>query len=275
MHVNAMAAVAGDDVVSRHDAKQASKRVFEDVWNEDDHGRLGELIGRECLFDDVTVRAGRPTSLALIDLVNAYKAFVPDLRFEVVTQVKEQRTVMTYWRAEGRHSGWALGISPTRERVQLRGTFITTTTPTGAVERVRGSWDLRGFALQVGVHSEDIERMLRLADDAIPLRAVEESPVGVPVLFFPTMSLPGWITWKRFIDVLRARRPVITYQCLANRLALERPEVPHDYSLTGEISSLRAALERSCCRGPYDVVGHSAGGALALDFALDYPDDVR
>ena len=275
MEGHAMVTAAGACVVSRRDAKRASRRVLEEVWNEDDHGRLGELIGRECLFDDVTMRSGRPTSLALIDLVNAYKAFVPDLRFEVVTQVKERRTVMTYWRAEGRHSGLALKVPPTRQPVQLRGTLVATTTPAGAVERVRGTWDLRGFAQQVGVGAEDIERMLWLADDAIPLRAVHESPEGVPVLFFPAMSLPGWITWRRFTDALRDRRPVVNYQCLANRWAIERPEVTHDYSLKGEISSLRAALEQSGCRGPYDVVGHSAGGTLALDFALDHGDDVR
>ena len=254
-------------------AKQACRRIFDEIWNEDDHGHLRELVGRECGFDDLPTGSRRSPPLLLLDLVNAYKAFVPDLRFQVVAQIQERRTVVTYWSAEGTHGGVALGVYPTRRRVRLHGALVARLTPRGNVASVHGSWDVRGFSQQVGVDCADLERMLAPGENSVPLRAIHECP-GRPLLFFPTMSLPGWITWKRFIDALRGQRPVITYECLATRRALER-QYPQSYALQDENRALRAALDASGCHGPYDIVGHSAGGTLALDFALEHPAEVR
>src|SRR5688572_6716398 len=258
----------------RRTAKSNSREIFDSLWNNDDHSRLAELVGSACVFDDVDVAAHRPAPLLLLDLINVYKAFVPDLRFHIDAVVKERQHVVTYWSAEGRHCGMELSVRPTGRRIRLRGALLMTMTPRGAVERVRGLWDVRGFTQQVGISLRAFQRILVPAEDDVRLRAVYQQP-GVPLLFFPTMTLPGWITWKRSFDALRTRRPVINYQMVANRWAFEHKQMPADYTVKTENRSLYRALARSGTEGPYDVVGHSAGGTLALDFALDHPEQVR
>lgn len=108
--------------------------------------------------------------------------------------------------------------------------------------------------LWVGVHRED------------------QSP---PVLFFPTPTLPGWITWKPFIDVLGKSRSVLTFELEATRLGFLGHTVPENYSLRRETQLLADSLAKSPVEGPLDLVGHSAGAQLALDFALDHADRVR
>jgi pimeloyl-ACP methyl ester carboxylesterase len=258
----------------RRDAKSTTQRIFAEIWNDDDHGCLTELIGAECMFDDLAPDSSRPTPLRLVDLVNVYKAFVPDLRFRVEAQVRERRTIAVYWSAEGSHCGLELGVRPTRRRIRLGGALLATSAGAGRIACVRGLWDVRGFVQQIGISHTEFEQLLQLGDEEVRLRALHERD-GVPILFFPTMSLPGWTTWKRFIEPLRARRPVVSYQLLANRWALEHRPMPATYTLKQETASLRRALHRAGSTGPYDVVGHSAGGTAALDFTLDHPEQVR
>lgn len=78
-----------------------------------------------------------------------------------------------------------------------------------------------------------------------------------------------------FIDVLQWRAPVVTFQMLGNRWSLERDSTPENYSLELETHAAFKAIRDAGVTGPLDLVGHSVGGALALNFALDHPEHVR
>jgi len=258
--------------VALRDDKTRSTRLLQEICTNDDHGALDELLGKPCLITDLDHDEAAATP-SLIDLINAYKAFAPDLRFSVDEQAGEGRTVITCWSAAGTHSGIAQHIVPTGRPIRLHGSLIRRGTRRGPGE-VRGMWDVGGFVHQIGVSRARFERMLMTAAGAVTLRTVYKHS-GTPVLFFPTMSLPGWTTWRQFLDQVASNRPVITYQLIANRWALERREMPSDYSIKSENRALRVALNEAGAKGPFDIVGHSAGGTLALDFALDYPEHVR
>lgn len=255
-------------------AKDASRRILDEVWNNDDHGRLPELAADGSVWDDVDAYAGSHAPSSLPDIVDAYKAVVPDLSFRVLEQVREASRVITCWRAEGVHAGRAARVMPTLRRVTLHGTLAATASRRGTNTCVRGTWDVRGFVAQVGVAESEFVRLLCPADDEVKLRS-SDAASGMPVLLFPTMSLPGWVTWKRTIAGLQATRPVISYQLLANRWAFQQRQVPTGYTLKAENRALLTALDRAGWQEPFDLVGHSAGGLLALDYALDHPTRVR
>jgi pimeloyl-ACP methyl ester carboxylesterase len=256
------------------DPKLACRKIFDEIANQEDHGLLKTLVDDACGFDDLDVRPPRSGPLLLLDLLNAYRMFVPDLSFTVEEQVREGRKVITYWSATGSHRGIAERLPPSRATIRLRGTLVATTSSRGRLEHLRGSWDVGGFVQQVGVERRRFNALLAPAHDTVPIRAVAHVD-GVPILFFPTLSLPGWCTWKYFVDDLKARRPVINFQALGNRRAFEGDPVTRDYGVKAENRALHVALERAGIRPPYDIVGHSVGGTAAVDFALDHPRETR
>jgi pimeloyl-ACP methyl ester carboxylesterase len=209
----------------------------------------------------------------LIDIVNVCKALVPEMRLHIDDACDEGGRQSIRWTASGAHRGAAFGWPPTGRQVVIHGAAVARE----AAERtftIDGTWGLDSLEHQVGLEPETLSDALLEADRAIALRATQSKP-GVPVLFFPTMSLPGWITWKRCIDHLKCSTPVATFQLLCNRWALDGREPEAGYGVPSETRAIERALRRSGLEGPFDVVGHSAGGALALDFALKHPAIVR
>jgi pimeloyl-ACP methyl ester carboxylesterase len=143
----------------------------------------------------------------------------------------------------------------------------------GAVDRLRGAWDIGSFLSQLGCSVAQMERLLPLGDGEVPIRVVCEA-AGVPLVLFPTLSLPGWTTWKRFTDALKPQRPIVNLQLVGNRLAIDDGDAT-GYSVRSESDASMRALCRAGLVGPFDIVGHSAGGTIALDFALNWPEVVR
>lgn len=107
----------------------------------------------------------------------------------------------------------------------------------------------------------------------IDLRIVGIGSTGAPLMLFPAFSLPGWITWERAIS--RLKGCIVTFELLATKWALEDYEPAEPYRLKLETETISASLRSAQIRQPFDVVGHSAGGTIALDFALDYPAAIR
>lgn len=252
------------------DPEAVCRAVFDDVWNKDDHAALAGLQDVSWSMDTVSPHSERPGHLAMLDLMNLYKSFVPDIRFRVRHQKPDGDDVVTQWEAEGHHAGMALGVHPTRKTVRIAGEMAARVLRNGRIAAVHGTWDLARFGAQVGTTTGRLLDTLAPAKDRVALRTVWSAD-GEPFLLFPTLSLPGWLTWRRHTDALAPFSPVVNFQFVGNRLAFEGGDVTDGYGVEAENDALQRSLDRAGISGPFHVVGHSAGGTAALSFALDRP----
>lgn len=68
---------------------------------------------------------------------------------------------------------------------------------------------------------------------------------------------------------------VIRLQTLNIDRAQKKQPLPPGYSIKVESNAMARSLDQLRLTGPVNVVGHSLGALVALDFALDHPDRVR
>ena len=75
--------------------------------------------------------------------------------------------------------------------------------------------------------------------------------------------------------VLAADFRVVRLQTLNIDRAQKKQPLPAGYSLKTESRAMAGALDQLGLTAPLDIAGHSFGGLVALDFALDHPDRVH
>jgi pimeloyl-ACP methyl ester carboxylesterase len=106
-----------------------------------------------------------------------------------------------------------------------------------------------------------------------PLRAFIEG-AGSPLVMLGggTMGATGFAPHAaELADQFRViRLQTLNVDCADNRWSL-----PSRYSMKSESAAMSAALDVICPTERLDIVGHSLGALIALDFALDHPERVR
>jgi pimeloyl-ACP methyl ester carboxylesterase len=88
-------------------------------------------------------------------------------------------------------------------------------------------------------------------------------------------GLTGALSWEPHAEALASRRSVARAQPLGVQLGVEHAPMPADYSVELESRALAAGLDELGWDEPLDLVGWSMGGLIALDFALNHPDEIR
>ncbi len=103
---------------------------------------------------------------------------------------------------------------------------------------------------------------------------ITADPSGAPLLLIHGFAAPGHVTWLPWATKLTAERALILPDMMgfghSERIATPDPS----YTLKSRSAALAAVLDNLGV-AQVDVVGESYGGAVAAQFALDYPDRVR
>jgi steroid delta-isomerase-like uncharacterized protein len=137
------------------DIKELSRRIFEEVWNQQNLSAADEIIAPNFVDHD-------PQSS--VQGIEGYKQFVryyltafPDSHFTVEDVIAEAQMVVTRWTVSGTHTGNLGAISTTGRRISVTGISC------GRVENgkiVEGwtNWDTLGLMQQLGVLSATAQR---------------------------------------------------------------------------------------------------------------------
>jgi steroid delta-isomerase-like uncharacterized protein len=98
----------------------AVRQWFDGVWNQRRAELIDEMLTEKsvCFSDDECLRGAEGFK------EKQYKTFLslfPDLQVEIEAMIAQDDVVVVRWKAEGVHSGKALGIEPTGKKTMMRG----------------------------------------------------------------------------------------------------------------------------------------------------------
>lgn len=251
-----------------------SRRIIDDVWNAESHAAAIGLIPADFSLGDAMVPSARQGPLLMLELLHLYKSCIPNLTLSVRRQLITRDAVATFWSAKGQYSGRAFGRAQLGHEVHLQGAFVAESAPSGRLRILDNHWDCGTFIGSIGASPMELAKALRPSRNEIRIRTFPGHP-GMPLVLFPTLSLPGWIGWRRLLRDYWGKSERVTFQLLGNRWAFEGQDAVESYSVRKEALAIKASLEKAQISTPFDAVAHSAGGCFALDFALRNPSSMR
>ena len=261
-------------VVNLDRLRACGRAIVNDVWNNESHAAAFIYVPKDFVLEDEGVTSSRRGPLLMLDLLHLYKSSVPDLKFVIRRENVVGNNLEVCWSARGNYSFRSLGDAIPGRTVALEGSFVLAGTSSRKIAILASDWACTHFASLVGASTVQLGRALRPILGKLRVRARPGSP-SRPLVLFPTLSLPGWIGWRHFLREYGADTQVLTFQSLANRWALEARERVHKYSLRSETRAFEEWLTAQRISTPFDVVAHSAGASIALDFALRNASSVR
>lgn len=132
------------------DIKELSRRIFEEVWNNQNLSAADEMIASTFVDHD-------PQSS--VQGIEGYKQFVryyltafPDSHFTVEDEISEGQMVVTRWTVNGTHTGSLGAIPATGRKVSVTG-ISCARVENGKVVEAWSNWDTLGMMQQLGILS--------------------------------------------------------------------------------------------------------------------------
>ncbi len=130
-------------------SKETSRRVFEEVWNNQNLAAIDQLMAQNYVHHD-------PQSPNVPSGIEGYKQFVrqylsafPDLQMNIDEQVSEGDTVVIRWTATGTHKGNLPPLPPTGKTIKVTGITVARLSNGKFVESWN-NWDALGLLQQLG-----------------------------------------------------------------------------------------------------------------------------
>jgi steroid delta-isomerase-like uncharacterized protein len=139
------------------DNKELSRRILEEVWNQQNLDAVDEMIAANFVQHHAQSPLG-------VRGVEEYKQFVrhhlsafPDCQFTVDDQIAEGPMVVTRWTVTGTHSGNLGNIPATGRRMSVTG-ISWSRVENGKFVESWTSWDTLGMLQQLGVAEAPAQR---------------------------------------------------------------------------------------------------------------------
>ena len=127
--------------------KLIARRFIEEVWNAGNVTLVDELVDPGYEGHDPVVGTYKRDGLK--QTIASYRSAFPDLKLEIVTQVADDRFVVTRWIARGTHLGTFMGLEPTRKRAVLSGINLGELR-NGKIVSDHNEYDALGLLRQLG-----------------------------------------------------------------------------------------------------------------------------
>src|SRR5215217_4268302 len=106
-------------LMALEDNKALVRRYFDEVWSQGKLAVVPELVGRDWVPSDGDLNfQPREGTSGIRAFVSAYRQAYPDLTLTVRDIIAEGNEIVTFFTAEGTHSGEFAGHPPTGQRVR-------------------------------------------------------------------------------------------------------------------------------------------------------------
>jgi len=246
---------------------------FSKLFEKSDHFEIQQLFtaSATAYLDDPRQKINAP--IFVLNLIDIWRKLLPELVFQIKECEISADIVKVRWKVRGIHSGRAYNQKATYREIEFSGrarfAFIGE-----KINECWGDWGLTNLSAAVCVSLDDLTRHVSCQEIGVRCR-IHDHPTGVPLVFFPVMSMPGWMTWRSVLQKTRGIRPSGSLQLISSMRAFLHLPVPEGYRSSTEVEAIRRELHSCGVDEPIDIIGHSAGGTIALEFAISFPNSVR
>jgi predicted ester cyclase len=102
--------------------KEIGRRWFEDMWNKADNNVVEELVDKNYNPEWVQMDMTGPNLIK--HEIKYFRSIFPDLKYQIIELVSQQRKVWIRYKAIGTHLGIAWGFKPTKKEIEFEGISI-------------------------------------------------------------------------------------------------------------------------------------------------------
>lgn len=131
------------------DAKEVSRRIFEEVWNNRNIAATDELMAANYMHHDPQSPKFSDGREGYKQLVTYYLNAFPDSHFTIDEEIQEGDTVVTRWTVNGTHKG-DLPMLPASGRTFSVTGITVARLKGGKVAESWNNWDALGLMQQLG-----------------------------------------------------------------------------------------------------------------------------
>jgi steroid delta-isomerase-like uncharacterized protein len=124
------------------DARDVSRRWFEEVWNARRDDRIEDLMSADA--DGHLPNGVLRGPSGFREMQRSFLGALPDLQIEVEDILAEGNRAAVRWRARGTHTGDGLGLPPSQRGIDVRGTTWLRI-ENGQIVEGWDTWDLTGM----------------------------------------------------------------------------------------------------------------------------------